>query len=102
VVSGAAADVVVTDGFTAGVLLEGIDAALAGQRDAIDAGAVLLGLGGVVVACTSVVAGAADVAGCLAAAVQAVRGGVVPAVSGALAELVRQRRVEAGLDAVAP
>ncbi len=74
---GGKADVVVTDGFTGNVLLKGIEGASrrAGDED-LPVSALLLGVGGVVVVGHGA-ATAADVAGCIASAVAAVRSGLL-------------------------
>lgn len=112
--AGGRADVVVTDGFAGNVLLKGIEGAFAmvaagvgasgtDVTEALDpfqperlGGAVLLGIDGVAV----VGHGASSpraIASCVALAVRAVRDGLVPRVSGAIADLVARRRAEAGL-----
>jgi glycerol-3-phosphate acyltransferase PlsX len=82
VVTGARADVVVTDGFTGNVLLKGLEAALAtlpepaGARIAEAAGpraAALLGVAGRVVVCHGA-AGAEDIASGIGLAARLVRG----------------------------
>lgn len=93
---GGTADVVVTDGFTGNVVLKALEGtgALAGGS----AGAVLLGVGGVVVVGHGA-ASAADVASCIEEAAQAVSRGLIEESSGALAALVARRRQSAGLPA---
>jgi glycerol-3-phosphate acyltransferase PlsX len=81
VVTGARADVVVTDGFTGNVLLKGIEAALAAAPNAfpptaVPRAAVLLGVAGTVVVCHGAANGA-ELASGLALAAQLVRNGIM-------------------------
>ncbi len=81
VVTGARADVVVTDGFTGNILLKGIEAALAAvpnafRPTAVPRAAALLGVVGTVVVCHGAASGA-ELGSGLALAAQLVRGGVV-------------------------
>jgi len=81
VVTGARADVVVTDGFTGNVLLKGIEAALAlapaaYPPNAVPRAAVLLGVAGTVVVCHGAACGE-DVATGIALAARLVRNDVV-------------------------
>jgi glycerol-3-phosphate acyltransferase PlsX len=81
VVTGARADVVVTDGFTGNVLLKGIEAALGAVPNAlpptsVPRAAALLGVAGTVVVCHGAANGA-DLASGLALASKLVRGGIV-------------------------
>ena len=85
VVSGARADVVVTDGFTGNVLLKGIEAALAAAPiafppNAVLRAAVLLGVAGTVVVCHGAARGG-DVASGIALAARLVRDDVVARVT---------------------
>lgn len=85
VVTGAKADVVVTDGFTGNVLLKGLETAYALVRPP-NAGeippraAILLGVGGTVVVCHGAATGA-DVADGIALAATLHRRGAVPAIA---------------------
>jgi glycerol-3-phosphate acyltransferase PlsX len=122
VTDGVPADVVVADGFTGNILLKGIEGmhALARSRlaervaDPIAAlaalddlapewlgGAVVLGVGGVVVVGHGASNGRA-IASCVRLAAHAAREQLVPRVETAMGELVAQRRQAAGLAAVAP
>jgi glycerol-3-phosphate acyltransferase PlsX len=111
---GGVADVIVTDGFTGNVLVKGMEGMAAMLTELqpglaevtghlspdVLGGAVLLGVDGVVV----VGHGASSpqaVAGCVAAADQAVREGLVTRVAASLAERLDRRRDDAGLG-VAP
>ncbi len=118
---GGAVDVVVTDGFTGNVLLKGMEGALAMVAAGVDSaspaaadvaaaldrlspeqlgGAILLGVDGVAV----VGHGASSpraVASCVRLAARAVRDGLGPRVSAAIADLVARRRADAGLSATA-
>jgi glycerol-3-phosphate acyltransferase PlsX len=112
---GGEVDVVVTDGFTGNVLLKGMEAAvaavLATAAEALDpagrdvlagigarlgpdehAGAMLLGVDGVVVVGHGS-ASANAVAACIGAAAQAVRDGLVPRLAEMMEALIRRRRV---------
>jgi phosphate acyltransferase len=85
VVTGARADVVVTDGFTGNVLLKGIEAALASVADAypptvVPRAAVLLGVRGAVVICHGAADGC-DVESGIALAARLVRTGLIRAVT---------------------
>ena len=114
---GGQVDVVITDGFTGNVLLKGMEAAVAavlavacdeldpaGAAALADAGhrlgaesqggAVLLGVNGVVVVGHGSSSPSA-VAACIGAAATAVREGLVPRLSEAMAALVARRRAEA-------
>lgn len=122
---GGAADVVVTDGFTGNVLLKGLEGAVravatmlgpdlaqAGERHLVAAfaraaaafapetqgGAVLLGVGGVVVVGHGSSSPCA-VASCIAAAAFAHEVELVPKLRPAMADLVARRRAKAGLPA---
>lgn len=113
---GGVVDVVVTDGFTGNVLLKGMEgaigavlAAAAGALDPAGAdalagvvrrlgpesqgGAVLLGVNGVAVVGHGASSPAA-VASCIGAAASAVRAGLVPRLTAALAALIAHRRAE--------
>lgn len=85
---GGRADVVVTDGFTGNVLLKGLEGANArAGGDPLPSAAVLLGVGGVCVAGHGA-ARAPEVAACLAAAAEAVRGDLLPRLREVLSEPV--------------
>ncbi len=81
VVTGARADVVVTDGFTGNILLKGIEAALTAVPNAfpptaVPRAAALLGVAGTIVVCHGAANGA-DLASGLALASRLVAGGIV-------------------------
>lgn len=100
VARGGVADVVVTDGFTGNVVLKALEgAAASGSASGADrtgAGAVLLGVDGVVVVGHGA-ADAAEVASCIEVAAQAVSQQLVARTAEALAGLVERRRATAGL-----
>ncbi|RSM67493.1 phosphate acyltransferase PlsX [Actinoplanes sp. ATCC 53533] len=85
VVTGATADVVVTDGFTGNVLLKGLETAYAvirtpGSGAAPPRAAILLGVGGTVVVCHGAAAGA-DIAAGIALAADLHRRAAVPVIT---------------------
>ena len=92
---GGAADVVVTDGFTGNVVLKALEGA--GAVTDAPAGAVLLGVAGVVVIGHGA-SSAADVAACIDVAARAVTDDLAGRTADALAGLVARRRAEAGFD----
>lgn len=96
VARGGVADVVVTDGFTGNVVIKVLEAATAPGAARTGAGAVLLGVDGVVVVGHGA-ADAAEVASCIEVAEQAVTERLVARTAGALAALVARRRETAGL-----
>jgi len=85
VVTGATADVVVTDGFTGNVLLKGLETAYAmirppGSGAAPPRAAILLGVGGIVVVCHGAATGA-DIAAGIALAADLHRRAAVPVIT---------------------
>ena len=96
---GGVADVVVTDGFTGNVVLKTLEGA--GAVTDAPAGAVLLGVDGVVVVGHGA-SSATDVASCIDLAARAVTDNLVGSTADALAVLVARRRTEAGFDQPAP
>jgi phosphate acyltransferase len=101
VAAGGVADVVVTDGFTGAVLVAALDGArrVAGNPTGgteLDPGGVILGIDGVVVRVGGEPAAAA---GAVAAAARLHRAALPAATRAAMADLVADRRVRAGLPA---
>jgi glycerol-3-phosphate acyltransferase PlsX len=99
---GGRADVVVTDGFTGNVALKTLEGALTMGNAALDpdriGGALLLGVDGVAVLGHGSSSPRA-VAACVGLAADAVRDGLLPRLRETLADLVRTRRANAGLEA---
>lgn len=98
VAAGGAADVVVTDGFTGAVLVAALDGArrVAGNGTGLDPGGVILGIDGVVVQVGGEPAAAAHA---VAVAAGLHRAALPTATRAAMADLVADRRVRAGLPA---